>query len=77
MGRKKKIETVPIASDEKFGYRDGELVYCEYRKCPHMDCIRHNANTPFNLPIWRRKIAADKDWNCNGYLTLEMEQNNV
>lgn len=52
---KKKIESTN--SEEKF-------VYCGLRKCPHLECLRHNVNTPFNVIIYRRKFSPDKDWNC-------------
>lgn len=41
-----------------------EFVYCGLRKCPHIECLRHNVNTPFNVLILRRNFNPDKDWNC-------------
>lgn len=52
---KKKIESTN--NEEKF-------VYCGLRKCPHLECLRHNVNTPFGVVIYRRNYNPDKDWNC-------------
>ncbi len=41
-----------------------EFIYCSLRKCPHTECLRHNANTPWNVLILRRRYNPDKDWNC-------------
>lgn len=41
-----------------------EFVYCEFLKCPHTECLRHNKNTPYNVVIYRRKFNPDKEWNC-------------
>lgn len=57
MPRKKKEKVEEVIKDDEF-------VYCGWRKCPHLDCLRHNVNTPFNEIILRRKFNPDKDWNC-------------
>ena len=59
MSRRKKEE---INSDAD------EVVYCGLRKCPHVQCLRHNVNTPFNVLILRRNFTPDKDWNCKDIL---------
>ena len=41
-----------------------EFVYCGLIHCPHIHCLRHNKNTPFNVLILRRKFNPDKEWNC-------------
>ena len=46
------------------------IVYCSQRKCPHTMCIRHNANTPYNVMIKRKDFCPGKDWKCKGYLEV-------
>lgn len=46
-----------------------KFVYCDTRKCPHVECLRHHVNTPFNVKIWMDKFYPDKDWNCKYYIT--------
>lgn len=41
-----------------------KFVYCEYRKCPHKECLRHDDNIPFNKLILRSRFNPDKEWNC-------------
>lgn len=43
---------------------ENELVYCGLRKCPHVECIRHDKNIPFNKLVRRDKFNPDKEWNC-------------
>lgn len=43
---------------------ENEFIYCSLRHCPHLDCLRHNKNTPFNVLIKRDTFKPDKDWNC-------------
>ena len=50
--------------EEVVNNESNEFVYCGLRKCPHIECLRHNANTPFNILILRRNFNPDKDWNC-------------
>lgn len=57
MPRKKK-ENVEENSEGK------EFVYCGWRKCPNIHCLRHNINTPFGVVIRRRKFNPDENWNC-------------
>lgn len=59
MSRRKREETKEEINDNIDG-----IVYCGLRKCPHMQCLRHNINTPFNVLILRRNFSPDKDWNC-------------
>lgn len=30
-----------------------DITYCPNRKCEHVECLRHNKNTPFNVLINR------------------------
>ena len=60
MPRKKKNNI----EEEVVNNESNEFVYCGLRKCPHIECLRHNANTPFNILIIRRNFNPDKDWNC-------------
>ena len=60
MPRKKKNNI----EEEVVNNESNEFVYCGLRKCPHIECLRHNANTPFNILILRRNFNPDKDWNC-------------
>ena len=41
-----------------------DIVYCGLRKCIHIECARHNVNTPWNILIYRKDFKPDKDWNC-------------
>lgn len=41
-----------------------EFVYCGLRKCPHIECTRHNVNIPFNKLVLRKNFTPDKNWNC-------------
>lgn len=58
MPRKKKEKVEEIINETN------EFIYCGWRHCPHIHCLRHNVNTPFNVIIRRRKFNPDKDWNC-------------
>lgn len=40
------------------------IVYCANWKCPHISCLRHNTNTPFNVEIKRDKYELDKNNKC-------------
>ena len=60
MPRKKKNNI----EEEVVNNESNEFVYCGLRKCPHIECLRHNANTPFNILILRKNFNPDKDWNC-------------
>ena len=60
MPRKKKNNI----EEEVVNNESNEFVYCGLRKCPHIECLRHNANTPFNILILRRNFTPDKEWNC-------------
>ena len=39
-------------------------VFCSLRKCPHVECLKHHINAPWNVIIISRKFTPDKDWNC-------------
>ena len=41
-----------------------KFVYCGWLKCPHIHCLRHNRNAPWNVIIYQRKFNPDKEWNC-------------
>lgn len=56
MPRKKK-ENVLESNEEYF-------VYCGLLKCPHIHCLRHHKNAPWNVIIHQRKFNPDKDWHC-------------
>ena len=60
MPRKKKNNI----EEEVVNNESNEFVYCGLRKCPHIECLRHNANTPFNVLILRKNFKPDKEWNC-------------
>lgn len=60
MPRKNQIEI----KSETCSSKSDEFVYCGLRKCPHIKCLRHNVNTPFNVIIRRRNFNPDKEWNC-------------
>ena len=55
MSKQKKID-----SENKLD----RFVYCSQRKCKHLECLRHNVNTPWNVLIFRSDFKPDKDWNC-------------
>lgn len=59
MPRKKKNETNTSVKDD-----GNRFIYCGLRKCIHIECLRHNVNTPFDVLILRRNFNPDKDWNC-------------
>lgn len=61
MSRRKKEETINEELQNKSEYP----LYCELQKCPHLDCLLHYKNSPFNVIIRVRKFKPDKDWNCN------------
>lgn len=46
-----------------------EFVYCGNRKCPHVECLRHNLNTPWNVMIFRRNFEVNKEWECKYIVT--------
>lgn len=46
-----------------------EFVYCGMRKCPHVECLRHHKNTPWNEPILITKYKPDADWNCKDMIS--------
>lgn len=39
------------------------------RNCPHIDCVRHNKNTPFNVQFLRENYSFDKNGECKYKLT--------
>ncbi len=45
------------------------FIYCGQRKCPHIDCLRHNKNIPFGKLIRRDNFKPDKEWNCKDIIT--------
>lgn len=47
-----------------------DFVFCKNRKCPHTECFRHNANTPFNIVVTRVSFE-EKKGKCAGYLYEE------
>lgn len=60
MPRKKKTETV-----KEEVYSESEVhLFCSLRKCPHLECLIHYKNAPFNILISLKKFKPDKDWNC-------------
>ena len=40
------------------------IIYCDNRKCPHTECIKHHVNIPFNVMVKRTHYKPDKEWNC-------------
>lgn len=46
-----------------------ERIYCGNRNCPHIDCVRHNKNTPFNIQFLRENYDLDKNGECKYKLT--------
>lgn len=56
--RRKRTETKQNNTEKE------EFVYCGLRHCPHIHCLRHNKNTPFNVIVLRRNFSPDKKWNC-------------
>ena len=60
MPRKKKNNI----EEEVVNNESNEFVYCGLRKCPHIECLRHNTNTSFNVLILRKNFKPDKEWNC-------------
>ncbi len=47
-----------------------DITYCPNRKCEHVECLRHNKNTPFDVVISRfsENPKRDKNGNCKEYL---------
>lgn len=45
-----------------------EKLYCSNRNCPHIECVRHNRNTPFNVLIKRDRFNLDKSGLCDNIL---------
>lgn len=41
-----------------------KIVYCDKRKCPHVECLRHNSNIPFNMLVLRKSFQPDEKWDC-------------
>lgn len=41
-----------------------EFIYCGLRKCPHVECLRHDKNIPFDKLVRRDNFKPDKEWNC-------------
>ena len=50
-----------------------DIVYCSLRKCPRVECLRHNVNAPWEMVFTRRKFNPDKNWNCKDKLTDDRE----
>lgn len=50
-----------------------EIVYCGLRKCPHVECLRHNKNIPFDKLVHRDIFKPDKEWNCKNFLVYKGE----
>lgn len=46
-----------------------ERIYCGNRNCPHIDCVRHTKNTPFNIQFLRENYSFDKNGECKYKLT--------
>ena len=44
--------------------RSNNFVYCGNRKCPYIECLRHNTNTPWNMLITRDNFQLDKNLEC-------------
>ena len=59
MPRRKKND-----ANEEVSKNAEEFVYRGSRKCPHTECLRHTAKTPFNVLILRKNFKPDKEWNC-------------
>ena len=53
-----------------------DIVYCSLRKCPHVECLRHNVNAPWEIVFTRRKFNPDKNWNCRDILLDEGKKEN-
>lgn len=51
-----------------------EFVYCSLRKCPHIECLRHNINIPFDILILRDTFNPDKEWNCKDIVLKKINQ---
>ena len=45
-----------------------QFMYCTQRNCPHVNCLRHNVNTPWNVLITRDNFHPDNNWVCKGIL---------
>jgi len=45
------------------------FLYCDKRKCPRTDCLRHNNNIPFGRLVLVERFNEKKDWDsCKDYL---------
>lgn len=56
--------------------KDEDFLYCSNMKCPHVECLRHNVNTPYNVIIYRRRFV-NKGEECKGKVTSIQEKNGV
>lgn len=42
-----------------------DFLFCDNRKCEHLECLRHNVNTPFNVIVHiSKKFKVDKNGDC-------------
>lgn len=44
----------------------GEIVYCDWMKCPKYDCHYHYGSSPWGEPFMMKKYR-DKNGNCKMY----------
>ena len=59
-----------MASKKNTKDKTDKFVYCSQRHCPHLDCLRHDRNIPFNTLVIRDNFKPDKDWNCKDKLEV-------
>lgn len=57
-----------INNSSESNTNEERFVYCNLKKCPHKECLRHTVNTPFNTLIYMRTFNPDKEWNCKDIL---------
>lgn len=45
--------------------KDTEILYCSQRKCPYIECLRHDKNIPFGVMVTRSNtFKLDKELRC-------------
>jgi hypothetical protein len=49
--------------------KEEKFIYCSFRNCPYIDCLRHDRNIPFNTLILRDNFKPDKNGNCRDKVT--------
>jgi len=45
-----------------------EIIYCDARQCPYLQCVRRIINAPFDTLVQVARFEIDKKGKCKGLL---------